>query len=268
MPVASAQVKSCLLLAGLLGDGPTEVVEPAPSRDHTERMLAAAGAEIVNAANSVAVFPAESISSGPIEVPADFSSAAFFLAAALIVGGSEVRLREVGVNDTRIGLLDIALRMGATVELDNETEEGDRDEPTADLIVRAGVLSGTEVGGHEVALAIDELPLVALLACFAEGETKVTGAHELRHKESDRIATVVEGLRALGGKIEALEDGFVIDGSGGLPGGTIDSHGDHRLAMLGAVAGLASESGVDVVGMEAAAVSYPGFERDLDGLLA
>ncbi len=267
LPVASAQVKSCLLLAGLLGDGPTEVFEPAPSRDHTERMLAAAGAEIVNAANSVAVFPAESISSGPIEVPADFSSAAFFLVAALIVPGSDLRLTEVGVNDTRIGLLDIALRMGAVVELDHETEEGDRDEPTADLIVRAAELNGTEVGSHEVALAIDELPLVALLACFAEGETRVTGADELRHKESDRIATVVEGLRGLGAKIDALEDGFVIEGAGALPGGTIDSHGDHRLAMLGAVAGLASQSGVDVVGMEAAAVSYPGFERDLRSLI-
>jgi 3-phosphoshikimate 1-carboxyvinyltransferase len=265
LPVASAQVKSCLLLAALLADGPTEIVEPQATRDHTERMLSSAGAHIVNAARSVAIQPAESIELGEFRVPGDFSSAAFFIAAALLVDGSEVAIRNVGVNRTRIGFLNIAQRMGAQVEIEDERDEGG--EPTATLVVSSSGLRATEVGAAEVPLAIDELPLVALLGCFAEGETVVSGAEELRHKETDRIATVVAGLRAIGADVEPLADGFAVRGAERLRGGVLDSHGDHRLAMLGAVAGLASRDGVEVEGMDAAAVSYPEFERDLRSLV-
>ena len=265
MPIASAQVKSCLLLAGLLADGETRVVEPLPSRDHTERMLAAAGASIERDGDAVVVQPAEGLEPGPITVPADISSAAFFIVAALLVQGSEITLQSVGVNPTRTGLLTILERMGAEIERDGETEAGG--EPVATLRVRSAPLQATEVGGAEVPLAIDELPLVALAACFAEGTTVIRDAAELRRKESDRIETVTTALNALGGKVEPTGDGMAIEGTGGLRGGTVDSHGDHRIAMLGAVAGLASKEGVEVRGMEAAAVSYPGFERDLASLI-
>ncbi|HET9153337.1 MAG TPA: 3-phosphoshikimate 1-carboxyvinyltransferase [Solirubrobacterales bacterium] len=265
MPVASAQVKSCLLFAGLLAEGETRVAEPLASRDHTERMLTAAGASIKRDGNAVVVRPAERLEPQSITVPADISSAAFFIAAALLVEDSEVVLEEVNVNPTRTGLLTILERMGAGVERDGEREAGG--EPIATLRVRSRPLRATEVGGAEIPLAIDELPLVALAACFAEGTTTIRDAEELRRKESDRIETVTAALRALGGKVEATEDGMVIEGSGGLRGGTVDSHGDHRIAMLGAVAGLASKEGVEVQGMDAAAVSYPDFEQDLASLL-
>jgi 3-phosphoshikimate 1-carboxyvinyltransferase len=184
---------------------------------------------------------------------------------ATIVQGSRVRLTDVGLNPTRIGLLGILNRMGAAVEVEEDTEGI---EPTGAILARHGPLAATRVHAEEVPLAIDELPLVALLGCFAEGTTVVSGAGELRHKESDRIATVVDGLSALGADIEATEDGFAVQGKGALPGGTLDAHGDHRLAMLGAAAGLASRDGVEVRGMEAAAVSYPGFEADLHALAA
>lgn len=270
MPIASAQVKSCVLFAGLLAAGETRVVEKHPSRDHTERMLAAAGAEIhIEAGDGggrvVTVRPAERLKPEAIAVPADISSAAFLLVAALLVDGSEVVLEEVGVNPTRIGLLSILERMGAEIEVEPVAERGG--EPTANLRVRSGTLTATEVGGAEVPLAIDELPLVALAACFAEGATVIRDAAELRRKESDRVETVATALNALGGEVEATEDGMVITGTGGLRGGAIDSHGDHRIAMLGAVAGIASREGVEVGGMDAAAVSYPGFEADLGSLL-
>jgi 3-phosphoshikimate 1-carboxyvinyltransferase len=265
MPIASAQVKSCLLFAGLLAEGETQVVEPLPSRDHTERMLAAAGASIGRDGDAVVVEPAERLEPDAIAVPADISSAAFFIVAALLVEGSEVLLEEVNVNPTRTGLLTIVGRMGAQTELEEEREVSG--EPIANLRVRSTPLQATDVGGAEIPLAIDELPLVALAACFAEGTTTIRDADELRRKESDRIETVTAALTALGGKVEPTPDGMVIEGTGGLRGGTIDSHGDHRIAMLGAVAGLASKEGVEVRGMDAAAVSYPGFERDLASLL-
>jgi 3-phosphoshikimate 1-carboxyvinyltransferase len=266
MPIASAQVKSCLLFAGLLAGGETRVVEPLPSRDHTERMLAAAGAPIERLDDAVVVRPVERLEPEPISVPADISSAAFFIVAALLVGESEVLLDEVNVNPTRTGLLTILERMGAEIAAEDEREVGG--EPIARLRIRSAPLRATEVGGAEVPLAIDELPLVALAACFAEGTTTIRDAEELRRKESDRIETVTAALRALGGKVEPTADGMAIEGSGGLRGGTIDSHGDHRIAMLGAVAGLASQEGVEVSGMDAAAVSYPGFEADLASLLS
>jgi 3-phosphoshikimate 1-carboxyvinyltransferase len=265
LPIASAQVKSCLLFAGLLAEGETRIVEPLRTRDHTERMLKAAGASIRSDGNTIVIQAAERLEADELLVPADISSAAFFLLAAVLVPGSEVKLEGVGVNPTRTGVLTILERMGAEIEVEDEREAAG--EPVARLRVRSSALQATEVGGAEIPLAIDELPLVALAACFAEGTTTIRDAAELRRKESDRIATVTAALAALGGRVEATEDGMVVEGSGGLRGGAIDSHGDHRIAMLGAVAGLASREGVEVTGMDAAAVSYPGFEDDLASLL-
>jgi 3-phosphoshikimate 1-carboxyvinyltransferase len=264
MPVASAQVKSCLLFAGLLAEGETRVVSAHPSRDHTERMLAAAGAEVRQDGSAVSLRRAERLEPGTIAVPADFSSAAFFIVAGLLVSGSDVVLTDVGLNPTRSGLLTILERMGARFEVEPEGARGG--EPVGRIRIRPSALHSTDVAGAEIPLAIDELPLVALAACFAEGTTTIREATELRRKESDRIETVATALTALGAKVETVPDGMVIEGSGGLRGGTIDSHGDHRIAMLGAIAGLASASGVAVEGMDAAAVSYPGFESDLASL--
>jgi 3-phosphoshikimate 1-carboxyvinyltransferase len=277
LPVASAQVKSCVLLAGLLANGDTAVVEPETTRDHTERILAAAGASVETeplrslpsvqgGRRRISVSPVERLEPGRIEIPGDFSSAAFPLLAALLVRGSELRIEGVGLNPTRIGMLGVLNRMGAPIEVAEE-RLGPGGEPSGAIVVRHGPLEATRVHRQEVPVTIDELPLVALVGCFAEGETVVAGAEELRHKESDRIATVVDGLTALGADIEATDDGFRVRGPGGLRGGTFDAAGDHRLAMLGAVAGLASKEGVEVVDMDAAAVSYPRFESDLRSLL-
>ena len=275
LPVASAQVKSCVLLAGLLAEGETSVTEPAATRDHTERMLRAAGARVESLglrttpvtggpATRIAIRPAQRLEAGRIRVPGDFSSAAFHLVAATIVPRSAVRLEGVGLNPTRVGLLGILNRMGAGIEVEEAPTDGG--EPHGTVVARHSTLTATRIHPEEVAIAIDELPLVALLGCFAEGTTIVSGAGELRHKESDRIGSVVDGLRDVGAEIEATEDGFVVEGAGGLRGGTLDSRGDHRLAMLGAVAGLASREGVEV-DMGAAAVSYPDFEADLASLV-
>jgi 3-phosphoshikimate 1-carboxyvinyltransferase len=264
LAVASAQVKSCLLLAGLLADGQTTVIEPAQSRDHSERMLAAAGARLHRAGLAVTIEPASSLTVGELTVPGDFSSAAFWIVAAILTGDSEVRLHGVNLNETRTGLLPILERMGAAVEELPAGESGG--ELTGDVVSRHGPLHATLVHGEEIPRAIDELPLVGLAAAFAEGETVVVDAAELRHKESDRIAATVAAINALGGDAEEFEDGFAVRGTGGLRGGAVDSGGDHRIAMLGAIAGLASREGVEVAGAEAAAVSYPRFERDLAGL--
>lgn len=273
LPVASAQVKSCVLLAGLVTDS-TTVIEPVASRDHTERMLAAAGApirrvETPEGGHRTTVSNTDELELELIEVPGDLSSAAFLIAAGVLVPDSRLVLEGVGVNWTRAGFLRILERMGAIVLSDAEPPGFFMPrEPVADIDVRNAPIEGTTVEADEVPLAIDELPLVALLGCFAEGETLVRGAGELRLKESDRIATVVEGLQGLGAEIEALPDGFVVTGTGRLRGGVLDAHGDHRLALLGAVAGLASERGVEVVGMEAADVSYPRFADGLAGLVS
>src|SRR5690349_20801895 len=211
MPIASAQVKSCLLFAGLLAEGETRVIEPLPSRDHTERMLAAAGASIGRDGDAVVLRPSERLEWSSILVPADISSAAFFVVAALLVEGSDVALEGIGVNPTRTGLLTILERMGAEIEREWEPEESG--EPITRLRIRSAPLQGTEVGGAEIPLAIDELPLVALAACFAEGRTVIRDAEELRRKESDRIETVTAALRALGGNVEPTEDGMVIEGT-------------------------------------------------------
>jgi 3-phosphoshikimate 1-carboxyvinyltransferase len=269
LPVASAQVKSCVLLAALAADGSTSVIEPHPSRDHTERMLLAAGVSVIRENAAVTVTNSDELVLEHLRVPGDLSSAAFAIAAGVLVPGSRLLIRDVGVNWTRTGFLEILRRMGgiAIGELEPPGAPLVPDEPVSELDVAHGPLIGTVVRAREVARAIDELPLVALLGCFAEGETIIEGAGELRLKESDRIATVVEGLRGIGAEIEATSDGIRVVGSGGLRGGVVDSHGDHRLAMLGAVAGLASEQGVEVIGMDAAAVSYPGFIAGLRSLL-
>jgi 3-phosphoshikimate 1-carboxyvinyltransferase len=273
LPVASAQVKSCVLLAGLATDG-TTVIEPVASRDHTERMLLRAGAALTRAGSAetgyaTTVGNSDELELEPVTVPADMSSAAFLIAAGVLVRGSRLVLEGVGTNWTRAGFLRIVQRMGGVVI--GELEEPGAlpaTEPVSDLDVTSGPLEATTVTADEVPLAIDELPLVALLGCFAEGETVVQGASELRLKESDRIATVVEGLRGLGAEIEALDDGFAVRGTGALRGGRLEAHGDHRLALLGAVAGLSAEEGVEVVGMEAADVSYPGFADHIKSLAA
>jgi 3-phosphoshikimate 1-carboxyvinyltransferase len=264
LPVASAQVKSCVLLAGLTGEGLVTVREPAPSRDHTERMLAGAGVPVTRGEGAITVRSVDELELERVPVPGDVSSAAFPLVAALLVPASRVVLRGVGVNWTRSGLLRILRRMGARVGGELEPPHTwALEEPESDLEARAGPLRATEVVPAEVPQAIDELPLVALLGCFAHGETVVRGARELRVKETDRIAAVVDGLRGLGAEIEATDDGFAVQGSGGLRGGALDARGDHRMAMLGAVAGLASREGVEVRGFEAAAISYPRFGDDM-----
>jgi 3-phosphoshikimate 1-carboxyvinyltransferase len=271
MPMASAQVKSCVLIAGLTSSQ-TQVIERTPSRDHTERMMLRAGAplergQFEGSGYRTTIGNADELELDVVEVPGDLSSAAFMIAAGVLVRGSRLLIEGVGVNWTRTGFLRILERMGGIVVGDLEPEGAfGPEEPIADLDVCYGPLEGTVVEAAEVPLAIDELPLVALLGCFAEGETVIRGASELRLKESDRITSVVDGLSGLGAEIEATEDGLMVRGTGGLRGGALEAHGDHRLAMLGAVAGLASREGVEVMGMEAAAVSYPGFADDVAGL--
>jgi 3-phosphoshikimate 1-carboxyvinyltransferase len=269
LPVASAQVKSCVLIAGLLADGKTTVREKAPSRDHTERLLRRARVPFERDGARLTVSQVDELELDEVVVPGDPSSAAFVVAAATLVPHSRVVVKDLDLNWTRTGFLRIAERMGAVIlgDLEDPGAEAEH-EPVGELDVASAPLEGTVVEPGEVPTAIDELTLVALLGAFAEGETRVRGAAELRVKESDRIGAVVDGLRALGADIEATEDGFVVRGDGApLRGGAIDARGDHRMAMLGAVAGLASREGVEVLGMGAAAVSYPGFERDLGALL-
>ncbi|MEW6582171.1 MAG: 3-phosphoshikimate 1-carboxyvinyltransferase, partial [Actinomycetota bacterium] len=266
LPVASAQVKSAILLAGLYADGETWVTEPAASRDHTERMLVACGVDLLRDGSAVGVRgPVDHLALPDLEVPGDISSAAFHLVAGALLADPQVRLTGVNLNPGRTGILDVLQRMGVRVRVEPGPDLAG--EPAGDLVVeRAGTLHATEVAPDEVPRIIDELPLVGLLAAFAAGTTVVRGAAELRVKESDRIASVVAALRALGARAEEREDGFAVTGAPRLTGGVMASGGDHRLAMLGAVAGLASVEGVTVQGFEAAAVSYPGFAADLAAL--
>jgi 3-phosphoshikimate 1-carboxyvinyltransferase len=269
IPVASAQVKSCLLFAGLFADSPVSVVEPGRSRDHTERLFGACGVEVRGeelggGARRVRVEPPGRLEvPKEITVPGDISSAAFWVAAALTLPGSEVCIRGVGLNPTRSGFLDILRRMGADVEVSG-VRENRIGEPVGDLIARHSRLWGTRVGPGDVPGAVDELPLLALVGAFAEGETVVEGAGELRVKETDRISAVCEEFRKLGVEIEELEDGFVVSGGGGVKGGRASSRGDHRLALGLGVAGLVSREGVEVEDMAASSVSYPGFLEDLE----
>ena len=265
LPVASAQVKSAVLLAGLFADGETTVVEPAPTRDHTERMLATAGARVAVRPTSVTVRPADRLSLGEVEVPGDFSSAAPFVVAATLVPGSELHVHGVNLNPRRTGLLEILDRMGAKVTTYNRRELGG--EPGGDLEIHSAPLVGTTVGAADVPLAIDELPLFALAAACARGESRLTGAEELRAKETDRIDATVDALRALGVRARAHDDGFTVTGvPARLRGGRVASRGDHRVAMLAAVAGLASREGVRIEEADAVAVSFPGFFEIVDEL--
>ena len=263
LPVASAQVKSALLLAGLFADTPTTVREPGPSRDHTERMLRAFGVRVEpvapgDSASANCVFPLSTLYSLlSITIPADFSSAAFFIVAALLVPQSELCIERVGVNPTRTGLLDVLRAMGAGIVLEGEHEQGN--ELVADVVICASNLRGVEVGGDTVVRMIDEFPILAVAATQAHGETIVRDAAELRVKESDRIATVVTELRAMGARIEPQPDGFVVEGPTRLRGAVVDSHGDHRLAMALAVAGLMAEGEVVVKNVECIDDSFPGF---------
>ena len=257
-PVPSAQVKSAILLAGLFATGKTTVVEPVPTRDHTERLLERAGARVTRRPRSVSVEAAERLTLDEIEIPGDFSSAAPLLVAAAIVPGSRLTVHGVGLNPRRIGLLDILERMGARVAIYNRRLVGG--EPAGDVEMRTSELVGATVLAAEVPSLIDELPLLALAACHARGETVVRGAGELRLKESDRIEGVVEELRRIGGHIRATRDGFRVKGvPTRLRGGIVDSRGDHRLAMLGAVAGVSSSEGVELRGANAVEASFPGF---------
>ena len=258
LPVASAQVKSAVLLAGLYATGRTTVLEPAPTRDHTELMLEEAGAPVVRRPRSVSIDPPERLSLGDLDVPGDFSSAAPFIVAATLLPGSELFVGGVGLNPRRTGLLDVLERMGARIGVFNRRRSGG--EPVGDLEVRSAELVATTVTPEEVPRLVDELPLFALVAAVAHGVSAVRGAQELRVKETDRIETVTTSLRTLGVRIEEREDGFRVRGVPTRPkGGGMQSSGDHRVAMLGAVAGLISCDGVELEGAEAVAVSFPGF---------
>ena len=266
LPVASAQVKSAVLLAGLFAQGRTTVVEPMPTRDHTELLLQAAGVQVERKAHDVSVEPAERLELDRIEIPGDFSSAAPLIVAACLLPGSELYLHSIGVNPTRTGLLDVLERMRARVMLFNRRRLGR--EHVADIEVRSSSLVATAIAPDEVPRLVDELPLVALAAGMARGETVVHGAQELRVKETDRLESVKELLRPLGIRVATSEDGLRVVGVPSRPkgGGVARSDGDHRLAILGAIAGLVSREGVRVEGADAAAISFPGFFELLDSV--
>jgi 3-phosphoshikimate 1-carboxyvinyltransferase len=266
LPVASAQLKSAVLLAGLLTqDGPTTVVERLPSRDHTERLLRSLGLRIVRTGADIKVWPANEIPPLSLDIPGDFSSAAPFVVAATLLSGSNLRIHDVDVNPTRTGLLDVLERMGARIAVFNR--HGVNGEPVADIEVRDAPLLAATIEADEVPRLVDELPLFALAASHARGESVVTGAQELRVKETDRIEAVTNSLRALGIRISASDDGFRVRGVPSRPrGGQITSSGDHRIAMLGAIAGLVSKEGVEIEDAAAVAVSFPGFFELLDSI--
>jgi 3-phosphoshikimate 1-carboxyvinyltransferase len=265
LPVASAQVKSAVLLAGLNAKRQTTVIEPVPTRDHTELMLEAAGAQVRRRPGSVSVEPARSLRLPEVIVPGDFSSAAPFIVAATLLAGSELTIHGVGLNPRRTGLLDVLERMGARISIFNRSKAGG--EMIGDIDVRSAELTATDVGPGEVPRLVDELPLFALAAGSARGVSHLTGAEELRLKETDRIETVTTGLRALGVRIQARDDGFEVRGVPTRPvGGRMPSNGDHRIAILAAVAGLVSREGTDVEGADAVAISFPGFFDLLDSV--
>ncbi|MDX6481659.1 MAG: 3-phosphoshikimate 1-carboxyvinyltransferase [Gaiellaceae bacterium] len=264
--VPSAQVKSAILLAGLNASGPTTVIERVPTRDHTERMLGAAGAKIRTTGKSVTIEPAGALRLDAVAVPGDFSSAAPFLVAAALIPGSDITVHELGVNPRRAGLLDVLARMGARISVFNRDRIGR--EPIASVQVQPGELIATEITAEEVPSLVDELPLVALLASHARGETVVSGARELRVKETDRIEAVTDGLQSFGARIHSRDDGWTITGvPTRLRGGKMDARGDHRIAMLAAIAGLASREGVAIEGADTAAISFPGFYDLLDSVV-
>lgn len=256
MPVASAQVKSSLLLAGLYADGQTCVTEPAPTRDHTERMLRGFGYAVQTQGNRVCLLGGGKLTATDIDVPADISSAAFFMVGASIAPGSDITIEHVGINPTRIGVINILRQMGADITLKNEREVGG--EPVADIRVRSAGLHGIDIPEDQVPLAIDEFPALFVAAACARGQTVLTGAHELRVKESDRIATMADGLQALGIAAQPTEDGIVIQG-GQLRSARINSHGDHRIAMSFAMAALRAQGDIVIEDCANVNTSFPGF---------
>lgn len=259
-PVASAQIKSCVLLAGLYAEGVTTVHEPGVSRDHTERMLGAFGVELARNGRALSLTGGQTLAPFDVAVPADLSSAAFFLVGAAIGHESELTLTGVGVNPTRRGVIDILERMGATIRLDNEREQAG--EPVADITVRSSALRGIDIGSADVELAIDELPAIFIAAACAEGTTRLTGAAELRVKESDRIAVMADGLATLGVEVSVQDDGLTITGRPerhSFGGGRLHSHEDHRIAMSFVVAGLRASAPIEIDDCDYVDTSFPGF---------
>ena len=263
-PVASAQVKSCVLLAGLYADGTTRVTEPALSRNHTELMLHFFGAQVHSEGTTASIQPSPALEGRFIQVPGDISSAAYFIAAALLIPGSEVLIRNVGVNPTRDGILRVCQAMGADITRLNE--RSDSGEPTADLLVRHSSLRGTVIEGDLIPTLIDELPVIAVMAALAKGTTVIRDAAELKVKESDRIQVMTENLIRMGARVEATEDGMIIHGGSSLQGAIIDSHQDHRVAMSFAVAALAAEGETEIRDASCVSISYPEFYQDLASL--
>lgn len=259
-PVASAQVKSCVLLAGMYADGITSVTEPVLSRNHTEIMLNYFGGNVTSQGTTASITPNPVLMAREIHVPGDISSAAYFIAAGLLTPGSEILIKNVGINKTRDGILRVCRDMGADITLMNVCEDG---EPTADLLVRSSTLHGTVVGGEIIPALIDEIPVIAVMAAFAEGTTVIWDAQELKVKESNRIEVMVDNLKRMGADIEATEDGMIIRGGAPLHGAVIDSHLDHRVAMSFAVAGTICEGPMEILGAECVNISYPDFYSDL-----
>ena len=262
--VASAQVKSAILLAGLYADGITKITEPYISRNHSEIMLRLFGADVATEGTTAIIKPCASLSPRSIHVPGDISSAAYFIAAGTIVPNSEILIRNVGINPTRDGILKAAEAMGADITLENlRTDNG---EASADIIVRSSRLHGTEIGGEIIPTLIDELPIIAIMAAFAEGTTIIRDAAELKVKESNRIDVMVRNLRAMGCDIEATGDGMIIRGGKPLHGAAVDSHADHRIAMSFAIASLLADGETEIKGYECVEISYPSFYQDMKSL--
>ena len=264
-PVASAQVKSCVLLAGLYADAPTSVTEPVLSRNHTELMLAGFGAHVASSGTTATIEPEPDLNGMKIEVPGDISSAAYFLAAGLMIPNSEILIKNVGINPTRDGILLVAKEMGGDITILNEKTSGG--EPTCDLLVRSSSLKGVTIGGKIIPTLIDEIPMIAVMACFAEGITTIKDAQELKVKESNRIDTVVTNLKAMGAHIEATDDGMIIEGGYPLHGAVIDSHLDHRIAMSFAIGALGADGETRIEGAECVKISYPEFYQTLEKLI-
>ena len=259
-PVASAQVKSCVLLAGMYADGVTSVTEPFLSRNHTEIMLNYFGAKVTSQGTTASILPEPELSAREVCVPGDISSAAFFIAAGLLTPNSEILLKNVGINPTRAGILKICRQMGADITLLNENHQG---EPTADLLVRTSSLKGTVIQGADIPTLIDEIPVLAIMAAFADGTTVIRDAQELKVKESDRIAVMVENLKRMGADIAGTDDGMIIRGGKPLHGAVIDPHMDHRVAMSFAVAGTVCQGSMEITDGDCVKISYPGFYEDL-----
>lgn len=264
-PVASAQVKSAILLAGLYADGITKITEPYLSRNHSELMLKSFGADINTVDTTVTISPASKLCGQKVNVPGDISSAAYFIVAGLIVPGSEILIKNVGINPTRAGIIDVVKDMGGDITLLNRRFL--TGEETADILVKSSDLKGTEIGGKIIPALIDEIPVIAVLACFADGRTVIKDAHELKVKESNRIDVMVKNLSLMGADITATDDGMIINGGNPLHGAVIDSSYDHRIAMSFTIAGLNSDGETEISGDEIVNISYPGFYNDINSLI-